>query len=197
VAGIIGGAAGLNGSSAYVSAANAPSLQVTGSLSISGWVKFNARPAGFTEIIQKGSAYFLFADGNPYIGLAINGDYTSAANVSFPNSALGAWTYLAATYNRATSEVRIYCNGVLVSTRTTSNILTTGIEPLVLGAQSGGGGQFLNGAIDEFRIAETVLSSDRITTEYNNQSSPGTFYLAGSWAPIQTTVNAGSQTLVF
>ena len=33
-----------------------------------------------------------------------------------------------------------------------------------------------NGSIDEVRALDTTLSADWIKTEYNNQSSPGTFY---------------------
>jgi hypothetical protein len=36
------------------------------------------------------------------------------------------------------------------------------------------------GTLDEIRVSNAVRSADWIATEYNNQSSPGTFYTLGS-----------------
>jgi hypothetical protein len=44
------------------------------------------------------------------------------------------------------------------------------------------------GAIDEVRLAATALTADRIVTEYNNQSSPSTFYIASA-PTVATPVN--------
>jgi hypothetical protein len=41
-------------------------------------------------------------------------------------------------------------------------------------------GDYFVGTIDEVRIANTALSSSWINTEYNNQSSPSTFYSIGT-----------------
>jgi hypothetical protein len=36
------------------------------------------------------------------------------------------------------------------------------------------------GSLDEVRVSNAVRSADWIATEYNNQSSPATFYTLGS-----------------
>jgi hypothetical protein len=39
---------------------------------------------------------------------------------------------------------------------------------------------FFNGTLDEIRISNTARSADWLKTEYNNQSSPSTFYSFGT-----------------
>src|SRR6202007_1417883 len=36
------------------------------------------------------------------------------------------------------------------------------------------------GYLEEFRVSKTIRSADWIATDYNNQSSPSTFYTIGS-----------------
>lgn len=196
--GMVGEAAGLNGTSNYIGVADSGSLEITGQLTLAAWVKFNAIPGGvYTEIIQKGSPYFLFSDGNPNLGLAIDGDYVAGADYSIPVSAVGAWSQIVGTYDSSSSTVKLYWNGTLVDTRTTANTLTADTSPLGLGALAGGGGQFLNGALDEVRISSVALSADRIATDFNNQSNPSTFYIPGAWTAMQITQTGGSQIFVF
>jgi trimeric autotransporter adhesin len=44
----------------------------------------------------------------------------------------------------------------------------------------GGGGDYLNGILDEVRISKIARSAGWITTEYRNQNAPGTFYTVGA-----------------
>ncbi len=45
-----------------------------------------------------------------------------------------------------------------------------------------------NGLIDEFRFSTTARTANWITTEYNNQSSPGSFYAVGNETPVAPAV---------
>jgi hypothetical protein len=45
----------------------------------------------------------------------------------------------------------------------------------------------LNGSADEFRISNVIRSTDWISTEYNNQSSPSTFYQLSNENPVIVT----------
>jgi hypothetical protein len=40
--------------------------------------------------------------------------------------------------------------------------------------------EYYDGLLDEVRISTTVRSADWVATEYNNQSSPSTFYTVGA-----------------
>lgn len=45
---------------------------------------------------------------------------------------------------------------------------------------SGGGFGYLNASVDEIRISNIARSASWIKTNYNNQSSPNTFYTVGA-----------------
>lgn len=57
-----------------------------------------------------------------------------------------------------------------------------------LGRNFGAGSNYFRGTLDEFRIKTSLSSSDFVLTEYNNQSSPTTFYWIG---PEETEAVAG------
>src|SRR6185437_6745312 len=50
---------------------------------------------------------------------------------------------------------------------------------LTFGSWANSSGRYFNGKLDEVQISSTVRTSDWITTSYNNQSSPSTFYTVG------------------
>jgi hypothetical protein len=57
-----------------------------------------------------------------------------------------------------------------------------------LGGWQGGANGYFPGAIDEVRISHVARSADWIRTEYNNQSSPSTFYTLGSEETVAAPV---------
>jgi hypothetical protein len=97
--------------------------------------------------------------------------YTTAGAISATN-----WNYV--TFVRNGSTYSWYLNGSQDSTGTFTSFQTSS-QPLYLmkGIESG---SFPGGDADEFRMSNTARSADWITTEYNNQSSPGTFYSVGA-----------------
>jgi hypothetical protein len=83
--------------------------------------------------------------------------------------------YLVVTRDSTNGAV-IYDNGVSVCTNSTYKSITTGGNHVWLGRDQNQNSNGYLGAIDEFRVSNTVRSADWIATEYNNQSSPSTFY---------------------
>src|SRR3989338_5281148 len=89
--------------------------------------------------------------------------------------------WIGAVQNTA-ANVHIYLNGSEVTYQTTTNgatLDTDANDPFMIGAQ-GAGLRDWNGGIDEARVSNIIRSADWITTEYNNQSSPSTFYAVGA-----------------
>src|SRR5207253_4235026 len=85
----------------------------------------------------------------------------------------GAWHHIVAVRDAANTAVKIYVDGVLDRSTTfsdTSPIDTTGNTWLL------GRGLWGAGEMDEVRVSKAVRSADWIKAEYNNQSSPSTFY---------------------
>lgn len=95
------------------------------------------------------------------------------------NIGTGAWYYITATYpSGGTAEVKV--NSVSRGSDAGVGDIKTGTEELYFARDSGGGNE-LDGQMDEVRISSTARSADWIATCYANQvsSAPGgTFWSA-------------------
>lgn len=96
------------------------------------------------------------------------------------------WHYMVGTYDGSgtSAGVKIYADGVQIDTTnfnsgTFSQMRNTTQDVLLGGRHSAIGGPFTATA-DEIRAGSFTSSIDRITAEFNNQSSPSTFYSVGS-----------------
>ena len=123
--------------------------------------------------------YFTFATGTTSAYLFFQSTDTFTA---------GSWNYLYVERNGSNIKTAINSNtpetGTISSPRTytTSNARQGAGQNLT----GGGPGETYGGNIDEMRLRISLLSNNWITTEYNNQNSPSTFYsvaaVAGSSA---------------
>jgi hypothetical protein len=76
-----------------------------------------------------------------------------------------------------TGPGKLYVNGVPDNTASqTFYNLDSLTRPYSLGGHPVLSSYNFNGIIDEARISNVARSADWITTEYNNQNSPATFY---------------------
>jgi len=95
------------------------------------------------------------------------------------NWALDTWFYAGATFNG--TAVTFYYNGGSGG----SGTVTGGTPPdfngrIAVWYDLADATRFTDGAFDELRIRDDVATATWISTEYNNQSSPSTFYSVGS-----------------
>lgn len=192
--GQIDGGSVLNGSSNASKTSNA-SLNITGNITVSSWVKFSATNSNDPIIAKWGTdnSYVLLIFNNaPGLYLNISGTGTVFAQ-SATTLNDGNWHFIQGVYNSA--NVLIYIDGVLNTTGgATSGTISTGNDTGTIGSYSNGSG-FFTGSIDESRICATSQSADWFTTEYNNQSNVGTFLTFGSETPIVTVTQATSQSV--
>ncbi|HLM61976.1 MAG TPA: LamG-like jellyroll fold domain-containing protein, partial [Pyrinomonadaceae bacterium] len=85
---------------------------------------------------------------------------------------LNAYTHVAATFNPATQEMKIYLNGAdspttLVSGSTTVSEILDSTAPVRIGAVAGGGIIPFAGAIDEISLYNTALTPAQVQSIYN------------------------------
>ena len=163
-AGKIGNAASFNGTNSSISFGTPATAFTQGSISL--W----ARPPGTSgirvvlSINQPGqSGLQLYQNGSNWIVQA-----NSAPN-TIGSLAANTWYHLVASFDGTT--MRGYRNTTTVSTTLVSVAWTASLR-----AARNGDGNFFNGLLDEIRLTSSVLSVNWITTEYNNQNSPATFY---------------------
>lgn len=116
------------------------------------------------------------ATGNKrqFIGIyAVNASAYSTTDIG-----LGAWAHIGFTFSAGT--ITYYYNGAADGTATVSPNTTLNGAMAVGATQSGWGDSSMDGTIDEFRVTNNALTAGWIGTDYNNQSSPSTFYTLGS-----------------
>jgi hypothetical protein len=186
VAGQMGGGAGFAGSStSNIAVASSTALDSTTgtwsgwfktSQSISGvypllWARANGSGSfsGITLFLEAASGHArvqMYGAGSPTV-LDITGG-TAALND-------GNWHYLVFTFN-ATSAATLYVDGASVATGTPSQSWSFNGQVLRFAAALDSFWKPLSGSEDEFRVSNIVRSANWTATEFNNQSSPATFY---------------------
>src|SRR5262249_7873765 len=77
---------------------------------------------------------------------------------------LNTWSHLAETYDG--SSLKLYVNGVLVSSRALTGSITTSGSPLRIGGNSVWG-EYFNGLIDEVRVYNRALSQGEVQADLN------------------------------
>lgn len=193
VAGKTGGAVAMSGVNQIYTIADKVQFRSLTALSIEVW--------GYLVASDTTGYFFLTKNVNdvtpadPYEDIAFFGDTTrntifrlsSSPTTGWTDNTQAAaymplttWTGLAATYDGST--MRTYKNGA-VSATTTSISRTTGVNtnPLRVGDFGPAGYAYdYNGKMDEMRMSNIARSGTWLSTQYNNQNSPSTFYVVGS-----------------
>lgn len=157
----------------------------SGSFSYSGWVRTTNSAIAGQRIIcddqSNGPGCHALSIGDPGAGrIRFYIRNMGPVSLDSPGGTIinNTWHYIAATFNSTSNLKSLYVDGVLVNSATVGGTLGPAAGPASIGGEvpSGEAGNRFNGDIDEVRATNNVLSSDWITTEYNNQNSPSTFY---------------------
>ena len=178
---IDGAASGDGGNGHQINTANNPyssSVFSSNGLTLSAWVKPASTPSGNpSQIVSLEGAYVIDVTTGGKLGFEINGTGTDiASSASVPNS---SWTYIVGTSD-SSGHLKTYVNGVADTTGSqTFYNLNSLTRPFTLAGHPTATGFNFNGTLDEARISNIARSADWIAAEYNNQSSPSTFYSLG------------------
>ena len=192
----------------YVEVPDHSSLDITGSITVEGWIKLTsfspqATVAGKWKDIggtsQRGYLLTVGTDGKPRFYISTTGaNYPVAVGSTL---SLNTWYHLAGTWDG--TNIKVYVDTTSASTSQTGSIFSND-QPLLIGANDGWGGsnrKFTNGVIDEVRIWDGALTVDQIgdisPPEVTiNAPADGGFYPVGA-VPIPdfTVVDANSYTV--
>ncbi len=185
------------GDTEYLFVADSTSLSVTGSLTVSAWIKPETVSAGSYNILGKwdgsNESYRLFQNGDEIrLELDAAGNYqeTTASNL-----AAGTWYHVVGVYDSRSATAQIYINGALAPSTTTGTIPSSigdDAGRFQMGAEdtTGGATGYYDGIIDEARIYNRALSSAEVTQLYNFAPGP-----TGYWKMDEntgTTINDSS-----
>ena len=182
----IDGGATVNGSNQEITIASNASIAVcAGDFTVSIWIKTSANPS-YAALFDKGIPG---SGGLRDLSLFMNGGKLAYLGVGQANNAVSgsatinddAWHKIDWTRSSSSNQIRI--DGTLDVSLTLGASTDAGYT-LSLGGNPSGGGSPWSGSYDEFRISSIARSSDWITTEYNNQSSPSTFESFGAMTAV-------------
>jgi hypothetical protein len=195
-AGQIAGGLASSGSPQNITIPNSSTIEVdTGNLTVSLWFKQTAATS-YAALFDKGKgestrdlSLFLNGDSVAYYGI---GDGTGS--LSGPTFTLNAWHY--AVMERTGSSVTVYLDGSVYTTVTNGATTDSGAN-LVVGTNPSGGGTAFTGYVDELRLSNISRSAGWIATEFNNQSSPATFFNLGAQQTNSGASSASATPLQF
>jgi hypothetical protein len=122
------------------------------------------------------SESLLPAGGGTFDGSTVHTDARRAVPVNH-------WSHLALTYDGAT--LRLYVNGIEVSSRMTTGIIKTTTDPLWIGGDQPYG-EYFQGLIDQVRVYDRVLSRPEVRAEMStpigSARTPRVAGLVGAYA---------------
>jgi hypothetical protein len=180
--GPVGNAYDFDGSTDGAIVANHSDFRLS-TFTIEAWVRPNS-PAPWSGIVYKGDAAeanYQFSPGTVATNFALdfgNGSGWHTLEISNTLTNL-AWNYYVATMDDATNDQILYKNGSSVA----SDLNQTGVasnysaaSDVGIGIYGDGTGGRFHGSIDEVRISKVARSGTWISTDYNNQYSPSTFF---------------------
>jgi YD repeat-containing protein len=184
--GKIGGAmsfASASSQNAGISGPNSPNLQIAGSQTWEMWINSPSLASG----LERGPSMFN-SSSTDYVALYANAGALTFATSGVSSSTVvnssvaptnNAWFHVVGVYDATAAKHRIYVNGVKTEVSTTGSHTTQNNAMTLADASDYTSHQYSNDSLDEIRISNTARSADWIATEYNNQSSPSTFYTPG------------------
>lgn len=174
-----------DGSIDFINVLNNALLQPA-KITVEGWIKFTTFGT-YQAMMSKADGGGWYLDVDDDVANAIEfGVFTSSSTyafVTYPSTTLstGTWYHILGVSDG--SNVRLYLNGAQVASAPyVGNINYAGeTNDVTFGADAGPAhtpdiGTYFHGGIDEVRISSIGRSAAWITTEYNNESSPATFY---------------------
>jgi glucose/arabinose dehydrogenase len=170
-----GNAINLDGVNDYVNLGNPSALQLTGSITVSGWVNASAFPVDDAAVVSKriselGFQLDVTKDTGPRtIGFKLT---NSSGGQMFRYGAttlqLNTWYHIAGVYDAATQSLHVYLNGqlddgVLQGTVTATQQNST--ANVTIGRRAGNTGYEFAGRVDDVRIYDRALAVTEIQTD--------------------------------
>ncbi len=177
--GKFGSAILFDGTNDFVNVNDANSLDLTNGMTIEAWINAS-NLTGYKTVICKENgtnnlAYALSpnnsasgsANQRPNTRIRIGNTTTTVTGTT--KLVLNTWTHIASTYNG--SVLRLYINGVQVSTANVTGNMAATTNPLRIGGTTALS-QYFTGLIDEVRIYNRALSQSEIQTDMNMPIAP-------------------------
>lgn len=164
VSGVINGAVSFDGVNDYVNVSDSGSLDIAGQISVAAWFYPRSITSG-ASIVRKGpganGVYYFYVSADSYLRFAINDIGWDGGGYLLPSA--NAWYHVVGTYNGSVKN--LYVNGVLQNFSYLTGAIAANNFGLTFG-QSGDGGEWFNGTVDEVAVYNRSLSPSEIRQLY-------------------------------
>ena len=161
-----GGALSFDGVNDWVTINDSASLDLTNGMTLEAWVQPTTFANWKSVILKERPGDFVYAfytnANRPSVWIQTSSSTGSEGASQLP---LNSWSHLAATYDG--SALRLYVNGVQVSSQAATGNIIASADPLRIGGNSIWSSEFFNGLIDEVRIYNRALTQAEIQTDMN------------------------------
>ncbi|GLZ30123.1 hypothetical protein Lesp02_23130 [Lentzea sp. NBRC 105346] len=189
VAGNIDGSVSFDGTDDKIPTADYADGASVSQLSISAWVspavaknqRLIAKSTTASNTVANDWSWALGIDATNIkasVGTASNGGIPIELTLASAVPLTPTWTYITMTYDGST--IRAYKNGAVLGSAVQTGTVTDITPRVTLGNYDGTTDRYLNGRLDEARVATTARSAGWFLTEYNNQSNPAGFHTFAS-----------------
>jgi hypothetical protein len=185
----IGQGLDFDGSNDAIDLGTPSALYLENTFTVQGWLKgTTASWGGFIDTRKNDNTYYGYVVGVNNTGVPIllarasTGQLYTRGNTDLSDS---SWHYVVGTLDKSSATgMKLYTDASEVTYDNQDSPTGLGTmhtdNPAQIGTAQQGGLGYYDGIFDEIRARDTVLSADWISTEYNNQNSPSTFYTVGS-----------------
>lgn len=162
-----------DGKNDYVEIPFHSSLNVSEALTMEAWVKPERVYKTEQHLVQRPGVFY-FDVSREWTTDSIFYVHVSGSYHPLRGPTLGVgWQHIAATYDSAIGEMKLYWNGDLYSNKTLENLsayqLSSSLESLYFGTR--GGGDFFSGALDDVRLYDRVLDECEIQQQFKGNVS--------------------------
>ena len=208
--GTIHNSLGMDGTE-YAAVLNAPNINITGNLTVSAWIYMTAgnrdqKIAGNQggPGINGGYKFGIYTNNKVEFEIrnSSNGESLNRSVAGGTTLIPGQWYYVAGISSDVLDSIKTFVNGQPERPFKKSGTLATSSNNLTLGKEPFLSDYYFSGRFDEIRISDKVRSDGWMRTEYNNQSSPSTFYTLDAVSAIanflpSSSICSGAITLNF
>jgi len=161
-----------NGFNDYVDAGNNVSLNITGEITISMWIKPNSTPTWpatgrFIDNACSNKGFVMWVTGSgAFHEIAFVIYNGTNVNVVTASLTLNQWHHVVGTFNGTTHT--IYVNGSEIQSESFNDLGSCDTQILAIGSDNDGGNFWpFNGTIDEVYIWNRALTPEEINASYN------------------------------
>lgn len=188
ITGKVDGAASFDGVNDYIDCGNKTTLNnLNDEITVEAWIYVSsiagnniqlAYKVGPAPTVSNGFQFVIFGSGagtlafRAWVGSTLYGG-TGGGKVT-----VGGWQHVVGTFTTVDDKLRSYINGTVVSTQSGPNAVpSTGYNLTLAGWPAYPVYGYVK--LDEVRISNVTRSDAWISTEYNNQQSPSSFFSLG------------------